>query len=225
MTALHLDQIENDYLFEQITKQVNQTTLFITRAFNYHLNLGQHFTIDTPQVLMSLETTSTDLLSNRTIKQMSHSQITFPSNISLYQNESVLIRSKLETLAPFGNSPSNTNLSRSLSISILDQRQNEISVKTNPQSPVELIIPRDPNLILPEIVLQNVPDLSFHYQLIDLQQLQINRDLTFSVHFQIQPIDRTLAYYFVYRLHDTMELNQLDGSQFFCPSSKYSFLE
>ena len=224
---MHLDQTENDYLFEQITKQVKQTTLLVTRTLNQHLNLGQNFTINTPQVLMSLETTSTDLLSNRAIKQMTHSQITFPSNISLHQNETVLVRSKLETLAPFGNSPSNTNLSRSLSIFILDQMQNEISIKTNLQSPVELIIPRDPNLILPEMHLQNVTDHnhSFHYQLIDLRQLQINRDLTFSVHFQIQPIDRALAYYFVYRLHDTMELNQLDGSQFFCPSSENSFFE
>ena len=57
----------------------------------------------------------------------------------------------MEPLASFGNSKvqSNTNLSRSISLSILDQNGNEISIQTNLSHPIEIIIPRDPNLIIP----------------------------------------------------------------------------
>ena len=54
----------------------------------------------------------------------------------------------MEPLASFGNSKSqpNTNLSRSISLSILDQYENEISIQTNENQSIEIIIPRDPNL-------------------------------------------------------------------------------
>ena len=52
----------------------------------------------------------------------------------------------MEPLAVYGRSliETNTNLSRSLSISILDEKGNEIPFETNSDS-IEFLIPRDPS--------------------------------------------------------------------------------
>jgi len=94
-------------------------------------------------------------------------------------------------------------------------------MKTN-QS-IGLIIPRDPNRILSEMILQNVVDYnqSFYYKFIDLNKLKPNENLTISIHFQIQPLNQSLGYLFIYKFD---QLNQLNGSIIFCPSSKFYFI-
>jgi hypothetical protein len=126
-------------------------------------------------------------------------------------------------LAPFGNYLSNTNLSRSLSISILNENGNEISIKIN--NSIELIIPRDPNFIFPKMILQNVSNYnqSFDFQFIDLKNLKSNEKLTISIHFEIEPLNKNVAYLFVYQFDKPIQLNKLDDSQIFCPSSKLDF--
>ena len=52
----------------------------------------------------------------------------------------------IQPLAVADQSQSTTNLSRLISLSILDQDGNEISIRTNP---FEIIIPRDPNVHIP----------------------------------------------------------------------------
>ncbi len=133
----------------KINSQVNKTISLLSLSLNKHLNFGQNLTINTSQVFMLLEKTSMNHFSN---KQIGNAEIKFPFNFSsnLNQNQSILIRSKLETLASYGNYPSNTNFSRSLSFSILNQYGNEISIKTNEN---HSIIPRDSNFILPEMIL------------------------------------------------------------------------
>ena len=65
----------------------------------------------------------------------------------------------MQPLASFGNSKiqSNTNLSTSISLSLLDQNGNEISFRTNS---MQFIIPRDPNIIIPSMNLQNVTSMN-----------------------------------------------------------------
>jgi len=67
----------------------------------------------------------------------------------------------MEPLAIYGRSQieSNTNLSRSLSISILDEKGNEVPFETNSDS-IEFFIPRDPNLRIPRMILTNE---TFHF--------------------------------------------------------------
>ena len=53
---------------------------------------------------------------------------------------------------------------------------------------IELIIPRDPNIIFPEMILQNVTNYneSFYFKLIHLKDLKPNKNLTISIHFEIR---------------------------------------
>ena len=215
-------------LANEIHKQVNETNSLLSVSLQKHLNLGQIFQINQSEVFMSLEKISLHNLSNKHIEQSSTSQINFPLNFSftLNDNEKILLRSKLEPLAPFGNIRSNTNLSRSLSLSVLDENGKELSIKTNEKSLVELIIPRDSNMIIPQMISQNVTDhnQSFYYKLIDLNKLRPHPRLTVSIHFQIRPENKSLAYLFIYQFDHSLRFNQLDGSQFFCPWSKFDLI-
>ena len=93
----------------------------------------------------------------------------------------------MEPLAVYGRSliESNTNLSRSLSISILDEKGNEIPFETNSDS-IEFFIPRDPNLRIPPMILTNE---TFH-------SLNLTTDLPISIHFEIKA---NFSYRFVYK--------------------------
>jgi hypothetical protein len=136
--------------------------------------------------------------------------------MSLNKTETNILRSMIEPLASFGNSQSDTQFSRSLSIAILDQHGNENPTKIYSDHLIELIIPRDPNLILPEIIFQNVTFLnqSFYYQFINLSQIQTNKNLTISIHLEIHPLNLTLGYLFLFYFH---RLNyQIDGWTLFC---------
>jgi hypothetical protein len=135
-------------------------------------------------------------------------------------------------LASFGNSKSqsNTNLSRSLSLSILDQYGNEISIQTNENQSIEIIIPRDPNVIIPSMILQNVTSMNItpHNQLFYFHYTNITNVLPISVHFEIHPLNTSLAYLFIYKFDQVPQLNssldQIDGWTLLCPSSKVYFI-
>jgi hypothetical protein len=137
----------------------------------------------------------------------------------------------VEPLAPFGNSKSqpNTNVSRSISLSILDQYGNEVSIQTNASHPIEIIIPRDPNLLIPQMILQNVTSMNStpHNQLFYFQYLNITSVLSISVHFEMRPLNTSLAYLFIYKFDQTPLLNSsvnlIDGWTLFCPSSNVLF--
>ena len=63
---------------------------------------------------------------------------------------------------------------------------------------MEIIIPRDPNLIIPSMVSQNVTSISF-IQLFHLHYIGLDNTQSISVHFEIHPLNHTLAYLFIYR--------------------------
>ena len=133
----------------------------------------------------------------------------------------------MEPLAPLGNSKSqsNTNVSTLVSLSILDQSGNEVSIQTNKSQPIEIIIPRDPNLIIPPMILQNVTS-ALHNQLFHFYYLNITTSLSISVHFEIEPLNTSLAYLFIYKFDQMPQLNSsinlIDGWTLLCPSSKHS---
>ena len=127
-------------------------------------------------------------------------------------------------LASVGSSnvQSNTNLSTSISLSMLDQNGNEISFQT---TSLRFVIPRDPNLIIPPMNLQNVTSTNFtrHNLLFYLQYINITTSLPISVHIEINPLNTSLAYLFIYKFDQTPQLNSslqsIDGWTIFCPSS------
>ncbi len=137
----------------------------------------------------------------------------------------------VQPLASFGNanSQSNTNLSRSISLSLFDQHGNEIPIQTTFDHPIELIIPRDPNLVIPSMTLQNVTasNAAPHNQLFNLNFIDISNSLPISVHFEIHPLNINLGYLFIYKFDSSpilnSSVNKIDGWTLFCPSSKLSF--
>jgi hypothetical protein len=130
----------------------------------------------------------------------------------------------MKPLASFGSSTSqpNTNLSTSISLSILDQYGNEVPIQTNLSQPIEIIIPRDPNLIIPSMYLQNVTSIP-HNQIFNLHYVDITSTLTVSIHFEIHPLNTNLSYLFIYKFDQSPRLNssinQIDGWTLLCPSN------
>ena len=134
----------------------------------------------------------------------------------------------MQPLASIGASQSqaNTNMSTTISLTILDQLGNEVSIYATDEQPIEFFIPRDANLILPAMILQNVTSKSseelFH---VDLNQFVVNKNLTVSIHFEIRPLNITLGYLFIYKFDQTPQLNsmkyQIDDWTLFCPSSEF----
>jgi hypothetical protein len=130
----------------------------------------------------------------------------------------------MKPLAPFGNSKSqpNTNLSTSISLSVLDREGNDVPIQTNLSNPIEIFIPRDPNLIIPPMILQNITSTPDN-QLFNLQYVNITSTQTISIHFEILPLNTSLAYLFIYKFDQAPRLNssinQIDGWTLFCPEN------
>lgn len=139
----------------------------------------------------------------------------------------------MQPLAPADHTQlkSNTNLSTTLSLSILDRNGKEILVETSANQPFELFIPRDPNLIVPSMTLVNVTSMNFdrHRQLFNLHSIalpkgQWNNNRTVALIIEMHPLNTNLGYLFIYRFDTapqfTSSIQQIDGWTFFCPASK-----
>ena len=62
-------------LANQLNSQMNEILSVLSSVMNIHLNIGQNSIIDTPNAFMSLETVSTETLSNKIIQQVGSAQI------------------------------------------------------------------------------------------------------------------------------------------------------
>ena len=114
------------------------------------------------------------------------------------------LQSKVEPLASFSNSV-NTNVSRSISFSLFDSNGNEISL----DYPIEIFIPRDPNRILPPMILQNITSIP-HQQLFNFHYVNITTILSISVHIEIELLNSSVGYLLIYKFDQ-------------CPSNFHSF--
>ncbi len=143
----------------------------------------------------------------------------------------------LQPLAPADSTrtQSNTNLSTALALSIFDRDGKKISLTTTFDHPIELIILRDPNILLPPMTLQAITSLNrttAHHQLFNLHFVNIthsqsNHQLTPSIHLEMRTLNTSLGYSLIYRFDTAPQLNssikQIDGWSLFCPSSQSSF--
>jgi hypothetical protein len=125
----------------------------------------------------------------------------------------------------------NTNVSRSISFSILDRNGNEVDIKTDSSHPIEIIIPRDENLLVPPMILQNVTSLSLvaHAQIFNLHFVNLSTLVSsFSIHLQLRPLNSNLSYLLIYKFDQSPRLNSsindIDGWSLLCPSSQCHFL-
>ncbi|CAF4190333.1 unnamed protein product, partial [Adineta steineri] len=203
---------------------MNDLKSLLTSSLNMYLNIGQTMLINTSQVFMSLETKANEFLSNKFSQSISNAQIQCPQNVNLNltNNSKISIRSMMEPLASYDNT-TYTNLSRLVTFSILDENENEISIQTDMSHPIEIIIPRDPSIIIPPMILQNVTSMNYtpHNQLFDLHYLNITSSLSISIHFEFQPLNISLDYLFIYKFDQLPQLNTsintIDGWTCFCP--------
>ena len=128
----------------------------------------------------------------------------------------------MEPLASYGKSRSAsiTNLSTSLSLSILDENGKEIPLRTSLSQPIEILIPRDPDLIIPPRTLHNVTATP-HNQSFNFHHLNITSALPISVHFEIEPLGANLSYLFIYRFDQfplfNTSIQSFDGWTLLCP--------
>ncbi|CAF3624741.1 unnamed protein product [Adineta steineri] len=211
-------------LANQINSQVTQIISLLTSSLNIHLNIGQSSLMNTSQSFVSLETISIESLKDRLVKQVKNAQLNIPSDFILNttSNSSISLRSRVDSLASFGNFQ-NTNLSRSISLSIIDQNGNEVSFQARQDNPIQLIIPRDPNILIPSMYLQNVTSTNstINNLLFNYHYINITSSLPISVHFEIHSLNRSLAYLFIYKFDQTPQLNSsinlIDGWTIFCP--------
>ncbi|CAF3461279.1 unnamed protein product [Rotaria socialis] len=221
----------------KIAVQCNETLAAVTTALNIHLNIAQSTIINTTAVFISLEKTTMASVSSKLIRQVGDAQIRmspmFDSNVT--ENSSVLLRSIMQPLAVAGASRSQakTNLSTSISLSLFDLNSNEISIRTSANHSIELLIPRDPNSLIPPMTLQNVTSMSsvqpFNLHVVNMTQFLTNTNLSVSLHFEIRPLNVSLGYLFIYKFDNSPELNsainQMDGWSLLCPSSKFRYCD
>jgi hypothetical protein len=114
-------------------------------------------------------------------------------------------------------------MSTTISLAIFDQYENEIPIYATDIQPIEFFIPRDSNLILPDMKLQNVTSKSSEELFyLDLNQFLTNKNLTISLHFELRPLNINLGYLFIYKFDKPPQLNDTDN--YFCPDSEFFLL-
>ena len=207
---------ENDFqqriFIDQNLENVEKIRKILRKTLDRHLNLNQSFFIDSFETILFYERLTSNELENKIFQHKNQTFVRFHRSNSNEMNDrqSFHVEFQLDRLAPFGNGRSNTNYSFALSLSIFDQNET-----TNR---IEFFIPRDPQMIVPELIVENVTNStkSFHWKSIDLREMQINSNLSFSVHFEFYPMNTTdVGYVFTYRL------NQLNNSTVFCPTGLF----
>ncbi|CAF1670733.1 unnamed protein product, partial [Adineta ricciae] len=229
-----IEKNRNRYYQQQLSNDIisktNQIISLLTTSLNTNLNIEQSFVVNTSQVFMSLERRSFQSLLNKQMRAPANAHINLPSTlpISVNNNQTVSIRLLMEPLSPAGQSQSNTNLSTSISLTILDDDGQEIPMKTADNTSIEIIIPRDPNLVMPSMILYNVTsvnstDDSHHHQLFYSHYVNITTSLPVSVHLEIRPLNVNVSYLLIYRFDGIPQLNssmsQIDGWTLLCSST------
>jgi hypothetical protein len=123
------------------------------------------------------------------------------------------------------------NLSTLLSITLLDESNNEIPVRTTVQNSIEFFIPRDCNFNISPMFMQNVSSATadplinnrqFNLHFINISQS--NPNITISIHFEMHPLNNSLGYMLIYKFDQIPQLNSsinyIDGWSMLCARSK-----
>ena len=236
---------------DQVLKQADETLSLLTDALNIHLNIGQNFTVNTSSTFLVLGKVLMRSLTDRLIPQVAGGQVRLPS--TLYSNQTsnstvsfrvsvthhsswiyslVSLQSMMNRLAVADRSATApyTNLSRSISFSILDRDGNDVAVATNTSQPIEIIIPRDVNLLVPPMILQNVTASSLvaHAQTFNLHYANLSAmTASFSIHLQLRPMNSNLSYLLIYKFDQSPRLNSsitdIDGWTLLCSSDLHTY--
>lgn len=116
-------------------------------------------------------------------------------------------------------------MSRSVSLSLIAEDGKETRFQTTDKQPIEIRIPRDPNLLIPDMSIENVTSID-NQTWFNLHYVNITSSATSSVsiNLEMKPINQTVSYLMIYRFDQSPFLNSsvrfIDGWTLFCSSSK-----
>jgi len=196
-----------------LESQWSKINLLDDKNFYYQNQLANQLKIQMNEILSKL-TSVLNVQLNVGQKSIMNTSEVF---MSLEIHSNVSIQTLIEPLAPFGNSKStaNTNVSRAISYST-----------TKTQIPFEITIPRDPNLIISPMILQNVTNNStVHQQLFYTHYVNLSSSLSMSVHIEIEPLIANLSYLLIYKFDGIPQVNQMDGWTILRPWNSTYFLD
>jgi hypothetical protein len=71
-------------------------------------------------------------------------------------------------------------------------------------------------MILEDVI--SINNASYN-QIFYLKYINITSNLAISIHFEIHPLNKSLAYLFIYKFDNFISINQIDGWTVFCPSN------
>lgn len=114
-----------------------------------------------------------------------------------------------------------TNFSRLVSFSTWDENEHEI----HPNKPMEFFIPRDPNRYIPPMEVHNVTEKNEKYHFFKYHWLEFprhERDLTFSLHLEIHPIDENISYFLTYQFDTQSPFQSIDYGTCLTPQGHFS---
>ena len=141
-------------------------------------------------------------------------------------------QSYMQRLAPMNNLQYHlrTDFSRSVSVSVLDERLSDSPIMINHDKPIEMFLPRDPKLTVPPMIFHNVTSFGdnqiFHFHRVSFDHLSTNENFPFSSHLEVHPLNTSVSYFFVYKFDAPSRfeniINEIDGRKVFCAQSKFS---
>ncbi|CAF4044663.1 unnamed protein product, partial [Rotaria sp. Silwood2] len=236
---LYYQQQDSNQIVEQMKDVLSKAISVLT----YHMNVGQTNVLSSDSISMKTEKRRMDKLNSLTISQAAGAQINLPAlsycsflfkDKSCSNSTAITVNSVVIPLAIAGyngRTQININMSRSVSLNLLDSNGTTIPLN-NLSTPIEIIIPRDPNLLLPPMKLQNVTEQTTLTKGNNNRQFSIYyinvtssiESLTLSTTFEFKSDNLSLGYMVIFRfdavpiLNSTM--NQTDGYKFFCPTAQ-----
>jgi hypothetical protein len=114
-------------------------------------------------------------------------------------------------------------------LSIVGNDEKEINVTTSNNQTIEVRIPRDPAIVIPTMSYENVTGVNntAHHLLFNLHYVNITSRLPISIHLEMQSLNDSLAYLFIYRFDESPIWNSsvrlIDGWSLFCPQCNVTF--
>lgn len=120
-------------------------------------------------------------------------------------------------------------MSRSVSLNLFDTDGTKLRVQ-NLASPIKITIPRDPNLLLPSMTLQNLTGQSFvtssnnnrQFSLYYVNVTSPSASLTLSATFEFKSSNLMLGYVLIFRFDAipvlNSSMNRTDGYRVLCPT-------
>ena len=110
----------------------------------------------------------------------------------------------------------------------MDQHGNVLPIETSKDDRFELLIPRDPTLLISSMFVQDVTSMNNstfpHHYVFNLNYINLTSSPSVSIHLEVRPLNISLSYLLIYQFDRSPILNTsfslMDGWAIFCPSSK-----